>query len=1016
MPNVSIFLCLLALLIGAPSAWALDSKVALSDYHHNIWTGKDGAPGEIAAMAQTSDGWLWIGSSNGLYRFDGVRFRRFEALEGEALPRRPITALTALRNGDLLIGYIYGGVSVLSQGHLRHAPAMLGKVLVGPVTSTVRDQDGVLWAATNNGLLQLKNGVWENVGKALGLPPGRASNLILDQYEQLWVAAGEQLLVLPRGAARFRVVLSGYSTVNLSASPDGRLWLDTHEQLVPVPPQHAGPDRPRAGWQAQAEGQENGLFDRDGNYWTLACPGVCRSDGIGLGPSAVQRPTARPDSQLDQAWQVSSLTGNVLFEDRDGNIWVGTQAGVERFRNNRLTPARLNGGERMFSFARDADGQVLAWARPTGELWQLRADAPARVLERHPAGLFGVLANAADGALLLAGAEYIERRQAGKVERIAYPPAPDGQAGAVRITRVLDDGRDLWITIGGRGTFRRHEGKWQTQSELGLPPGIFFVAAGERSANAAGGAAPVWFGYNDGEVLRFEDGRITRYAAQGAHEIGAITYLHGGKDVIAAGNAGLAVLHGGQFHRLTAADPDVLARVSGMVVTSDGDRWFNGSKGVVQVRAADWQAVLADPRQPLRYVLYGVLDGYPDFAATAIRLPSAIADGAGQLWFAGVSGIARLDSTRQVPLPHAPQAQIETLVARGKRYLDFSQPVVLPAGTTSLRFEYTALSYTMPEGVRFRYRLEGVEEEWQEPGPRRAVSYTKLGPGDYRFRVAAVNQFGQWSEREAVVALRILPTFTQTPLFYALCALAAAGLLYLLYRLWLRQATMRIATRMAERERIARALHDSFLQSVHGLTLSFQSALRSLPPDSAGRQKIERVLLMADKVMEEGRDEVLDLRSGAMGDGDLARSLALIGEVLQESHRSVFSLRSVGQPRALEEQAACESYAIGREAMMNAFRHAEAATVQVELHYQPDQFCLQVLDDGKGIAPELVQQGRAGHWGLTGLFERGARIGAQVRVEPRAGGGTRVLLTVPAACAYAGQARWKRWLPRWLRR
>ncbi|MTV36655.1 sensor histidine kinase [Duganella radicis] len=1005
MRTLSLFLCLFAWLNGA---WALDHEVALSDYHHDIWTGKDGAPGEIAAMAQTADGWLWIGSSNGLYRFDGVRFRRFEALGGEALPRRPITALTALRHGDLLIGYIYGGVSVLSKGHLRHAPSTLGKLLVGPVISTVRDEDGVLWASTNNGLLQLKNGAWEHVGPTLGVPAGRTSNLILDQYEQIWLAAGEQLLVLPRGAQRFRTVLSGYSTVNLSASPDGRLWLDTHDKLVPVPPQHAGPARPRASWQAQAEGQESGLFDRDGNYWTLACPGVCRSDGIGLQASAVHTPTVTPSSKLDQPWQVSSLTGNVLFEDRDGSIWIGTQAGVERFRNNRLTQARLNGGERMFSFARDADGHVLAWARPTGELWQLRADGPARVVERLPAGQFGVLANGADGALLLAGTDHIERRRGGQVERIAYPPEPDGKPGSVRATRILDDGRDLWITIGGRGTFRLHEGKWQTQPELGLPPGIFFVAPGAPGA--------IWAGYNDGVVLHFDNGRVTRYAARGEHEIGAITYLHGGKEVIAAGNVGLAVLRDGQFQRLNAADPDVLARVSGMLVTANGDHWFNGGKGVVHVRAADWQAALAAPRQALNYVLYGVLDGYPDFAATAIRLPSAMADADGQLWFAGVSGIARLDSTRNDPPPHPPQVRIETLVAQGKRYLDFTRPLTLAAGTTSLRFEYTALSYTMPEGLRFRYQLEGVDAGWQDTGMRRAVSYTNLGPGDYRFRVAAVNQFGQWNQQEEAISLRILPTFTQTPLFYALCALAVAGLLYLLYWLWLRQATLRLTTRMAERERIARALHDSFLQSVHGLTLSFQSALGGLAKDSVARQKIERVLLLADKVMEEGRNEVLDLRSGAMGDGDLAHGLTLVGEVLQESHRAVFSLHTEGTPRTLDAQAACESYAIGREAMMNAFRHAEAAGVQVGLRYGDDAFRLQVLDDGKGIDPEVVRNGRAGHWGVTGLFERAARIGAELLIEPREHGGTRVLLTVPAACAYAGQARWKRYVPRWFRR
>ncbi|SHN09145.1 Histidine kinase-, DNA gyrase B-, and HSP90-like ATPase [Duganella sacchari] len=1008
MANLFRIFCLLALLIGAPGAWALDSKVTLNDYHHDIWTGKDGAPGEISSMAQTADGWLWIGSSNGLYRFDGMRFRRFEALPGEVAPQRPITALTALRNGDLVIGYIYGGISVLSKGHLTHSPSMLGGTLLGPVSSAAMDQNGVLWAATGHGLLQLANHEWRNVGKALGVPPGRVSNLIIDQYDQIWLAAGQQLLMLAKGGQRFRTVLSGYGVINLSESPDGRLWLDTRDKLVPVPPQHRGPDKPRPAWLAQSEGQENGLFDRDGNYWMLACPGVCRSDGLGSGPATTLTPAAHPDSRLDQPWQLSSLTGNILFEDRDGSMWVGTQAGVERFRNNRLTQARLNGGERFLSFARDSSGHVLAWAKPTGEIWQLSKDAPARVVERGAAGNFGVLGNAADGALLVAGVDHIERRYADKTERIAYPPDPDKPSGDVPVARIMDDGRALWVTISRRGTFRWHDGRWQTQAELGLPPGIFFAAPGAPGA--------MWFGYNDGVVLHFDQGRITRYAPQGDHDVGAITFLHGGDEVIAGGSAGLAVLRGGQFRRIGAIDPEVLSRVSGMVIAANGDHWFNGGKGVVSVRAADWQAAVAAPDKPLKYVLYGVLDGYPGFAATAIRLPSAIADADGQLWFAGVSGIAQLDSTRVYPAPHPPQVKIETLVAQGNRYLDFAQPVTLAPGTTSFRIEYTALSYTMPEGLRFRYRLEGVDADWQDPGARRAVSYTNLGPGDYRFRVAAVNQFGQWNDEEASIAVRILPTFTQTRWFYALCALGVAGVLYLLYLLWLRQATMRFATRMAERERIARALHDSFLQSVHGLTMSFQTALSGLPEDSVARQKIERVLLLADKVMEEGRDEVQDLRSGAMGNGDLAHGLTLVGEVLQESHGSVFSLRTAGTPRTLESQAACEAYSVAREAIMNAFRHAQASTIQVELNYGDDQFMVQVLDDGKGIDADVIRNGRTGHWGLTGLFERAARIGGHIAIDHRAGGGTRVMLTVPAACAYAGQARWKRYIPRWLSR
>lgn len=1006
MPKFRHFLCLLALLAGATAAWALDSKVALSDYHHDIWTGKDGAPGEVSAMAQTADGWLWIGSSNGLYRFDGVRFRRFEALSGEVAPKRPITALKALRNGDLLVGYIFGGVSRISQGHITDYPTHIGKDLVGPVFNTVMDDAGAVWAATTTGLLKLEQGAWRNVGPALGLPPGRVSNILIDQYQQMWLAAGDQLVVLAPGSQRFRSVLRGYSTVNLTASPDGRLWLDTHGKLITVPSQQPGAPLPRPAWMAQAEGQESGLFDRDGNYWTLGCPGVCRTDGIGQQASSVYTPAAEAASRLDQPWQVSNLTGNVVFEDRDGGIWIGTQAGVERFRNNRLTKVRLSGGERFFTFALDDAGQALAWATPTNELWRLHPDGSAVLLERGPETPFGALSNSPDGALLKAGTERIERRRGAQVETIAYPDGVREPEG-VQVTRIMDDGRALWLSLSRRGAYRWLDGQWRHQSELGIPNGIAFAAPG--------GPGVMWFGYNDGLVLRYDNGKLTRFAPQPGGDVGAITFVHSGPELLIGGNGGLAVLQGGRFRRLNALDGDVLSRVSGMVIGANGDRWFNGSKGVLHVRADKWQAALAQPQAALEYTLYGALDGYPGFAATANRMPSAIADVHGQLWFAGVSGIARLDATRVYPAPHPPDVKIETLVSQGQRFLDFARPVLLPPGTTAFRVEYTALSYPMPEGLHFRYQLEGVDSDWQDPGTRRAVSYTNLGPGDYRFRVAAADQFGQWNKEEAAISVRILPTFTQTPLFYMLCALGAAFLLYLLYRLWLRQATLRIATRMAERERIARALHDSFLQSVHGLTLSFQSALGTLPADSASRAKVERVLLMADKVMEEGRNEVQDLRSGAMGDGDLAHGLTLVGEVLQESQGAVFSLRTLGRPCPLDEQVACEAYSIGREAVLNAFRHADAASIQVELTYAPAQFSLQVVDDGKGIADELIRNGSNGHWGLTGMFERAARVGGQVTLERGQGGGTRVRLTVPAACAYAGQARWKRWLPRWFR-
>lgn len=1002
---------MMLLALASANVMALDGKVPLDELHHDIWTGKDGAPAQVSSMAQTTDGWLWIGSVDGFYRFDGMRFRRFEALNGETAPKRPVTALTALRDGDLLIGYLFGGLSRLHEGHITHYPVMLGDAPIGPVTSATTDDGGRLWVATTSALLHLRDGAWHDIGPEMGLPAGEVSNVVADQYGQVWVAVGHSLYVLPAGANRFRhVQRQDVHTVNLIQSPDGRVWQDLHDRLIPVPAQHQGPLKPRPAWLAQSQGQENGLFDRDGNFWALACPvGVCRAQGVGAMPSRQMTPNAGPRSRLDQPWQLSSLTGNILFEDRDGSIWIGTQAGVERFRHNRLAPVKLAGGERAFKLARDHSGHVLALSLPLGQVWRLRAEGAQPVEEGYPAVNAGAIGNARDGALLLARPDAIERRYPDRSERIAYPPDPVAAGDPVDVTRVFDDGVGLWVSIARRGSFRLAEGKWTSQVDLGLPAGGFVGEAGVRNGT-------LWLGYDDGSIVYFDNGRIKRYRASADNDIGPITHLHiAGDTVVAGGIGGLAVLRGGALHRLTAADPEVLAGVSGTVAGANGDRWLNGSKGVVHVKAADWNAAMAAPGVPVKYMLYGVLDGYPGFADTSLRRPSALADVDGQLWFAGATGMVRLDTTKSYPPPHPPRVVVETLVARDKRYLDFSRTLRLDPGTTSFRIEFTALSYSMPEMVRFRYQLEGVDADWQDSGSRRAVSYTNVGPGDYRFRIAAVNELGQWNERDTSITLTILPTFRQTPLFYGLCVLLAAGALYLLYRLWLRQATLRIATRMAERERIARTLHDTFLQSVQGLVLGFQNAMSALPGDSSTRARLERMLLLADRVIEEGRDEVQDLRSSAMSDGDLDRGLAIVGEVLQESHNSVFSLRREGGALTLTEDVGCEVYNIGREALMNAFRHAGAKSIQVTLSYRADQFVMQVADDGKGIAAEILASGkRAGHWGLPGMMERAARIGGTLAIDSPLTG-TRVSLTIPAALAYVGQSRWQRLLRRWRR-
>lgn len=954
-------------------------------------------------MAQTRDGWLWIGSTSGLFRFDGMRFRRFEPPGIDGGIKRHVTSLTALADGGLLIGYFSGGLDLVRDGRVTHLPSQVDATAVGAVFSAVLDSKGTIWTATTTGLLQLQGKAWREVGAIMGLPPGRVSNLTLDQYGQIWIAAGRKLFVLAPGSARFREVLDGVSTVNLGASPDGRLWLDTHEELIPVPPQQPGPVQPRPDWMAQASGEENGLFDRDGNYWMLACPvGLCRADGIGGRPSQVQRPIGEVRNRLDQAWQVSSLTGNILFEDRDGNMWVGTQNGVERFRHNRLRPLRLSDGTRHVSFARDTQGQAWANERPSGKLWRLLADGRAELKEQLPASQYGVIAGAADGAVLVPAPGALERRYPDRVERIAYPPAPQGATwpgGTPPLSRLIDDGAGIWMTIASLGTFRQQGGGWTDSAALGIPKGNFFAAAGRRGE--------IWFGYRDGLAYHFDNGKVLRYGPQQGLDVGSITFMHAGEQVIAGGQGGLAVMAAGRFRSLRAADPEVLSSISGLVIDPNGDRWFNGSRGVVFVSAAQWRAALADAAGELQYTLLGVLDGYPGAAATANRQPSALGAADGRIWFAGSTGVAWLDRGKLAQRSTPPRALVETVAAKGVRYSDFAAPLWLKAGSNAFRIEFTALSYAMPEMLRFRYKLDGVDEQWQDSGTRRAISYTNVGPGSYRFRLSAIDSAGQASEQEARIELVIPPTFTQTGYFYALCLFLLAGVAYGAYLLRLKQLERRFQERIAERERIARTLHDTFLQSVQSLILGFHAAMLGLP-SGAAREKMERVLESADRVMEEGRDQVHDLRSAARGDGNLGRALAAMAEGLRENHGSLFELAVDGQARALSDKVADDVYYIAREALINAFRHAAAAHIRVDIVYGRRQFSVLVADDGIGMDAALLESGyRAGHWGLPGMAERAARFGAALSFDSAPGKGSRIKLSVPAARAYGRFARWR---------
>ncbi|MYM22013.1 hypothetical protein GTP46_05065 [Duganella sp. FT135W] len=1002
---LSRFILLLALLPA--TALALNPLTPLADYNHASWLTKDGAPPEIHSMAQTRDGWLWVTGPNGLYRFDGVRFEKQNLPGSEHPSRRRVSNIRAHPNGDLYLSYaLGGGLSVLHPDGRLEEIIPTGKTQ--PSTQMAFDDNGDIWLTTNDGLIRVHVRQAERVAVAQA-PAKEISDVRIDRYGRLWVTALTGAYLYDRASGKFEMVRSLSTPAALIESPDGRIWTATQQQVqaLPAPSDSAARmGKPNLVNTPGFGSDWNARFDHDGNLWQLKCPtDLCVTPAHVVAATGTINAPA-PD-QAKAAQGVRNPAGSALLEDREHNIWIATQEGLDRYRNNRLRRQRipLEMSPMISTMITDGDGQLWVANPYASNVWRLKGGAePER--ESLSAQL---VARDFNGGVMLANGREIESRYQGKITKIALPelPGSDGKPRDLTVLGVTDDGKRLWLVTAQTGLIGRRDGQWLPRAKFKLPPGVILGVPGTK-------AGQLWIALADGNIALFDENeKLTTYTAS---MIGLATGIFTGEDIVASGDQGLAVLVNGAFRQLQGADPEVLQDISGLAITPDGDRWLNGGKGLVHVRSADWKASLANPALPLRYELFGLQDGYAGKAMLLNRHPSAKLDKDGQLWLASTAGVLRFDTRaiqRNAVAPVATVYGVNTATASYKNM----PGLVLPAGSKSFNISYAAASLSQPESVRFQYRLDGADSDWQEAGLRRAAYYTNMGPGTYRFQVRAVNEDGVWSEQPASAVFEIPPTLMQTLWFKAACLLAVAAALYLLYLYRLRIVTARLEERMevrlAERERIARTLHDTVLQSVQGVVLRLDAAVDSLPDDSAARKSLAPVLHSARASISEGRAQVHELRSAEVD--ELECRLRDVAALLSVSYPGVQLALQVdgidGADRALRAGVVEDISEIACEALRNAYQHAQAAHIEVRLGYSAEQFTLLVRDDGRGMQPAAAAAApdARGHWGLVGMRERAARIGAALEISSTQDKGSSVTMSLPARRAYAdNHAPWWR--------
>jgi signal transduction histidine kinase/ligand-binding sensor domain-containing protein len=991
----------IAALLWCGCAVALSPALTIKELNHTAWGPRQGAPlGGAEALAQTNDGYLWIAGPSGLFRFDGIAFERVELPHDPKLSSLRLNSAFAPRGGGLWVGFQFGGVALLKEGHWQVFSAADG-LPPGSPRQFAETPEGTLWVATNNGLARFDGARWKAVGSELGLPASNNSMVFVDSQGTIWAGGGENSLLffLRPGEHQFRnqpvAAPTPWASSTMLESPAGTVWLDMGYDLVPVA-QNPPPGKP-------GRSSMGPVFDHDGTLWDSSdiLRRIAHPEHPTIGAILHLKDIADAYTDADG---LTSRTVGALLADREGNVWVATTHGLDRFSEPSLK-APLQSVENLKVFPAIHNLGV-APADDAGGLWVTNAvNAVARYQDGRmspPIIMQDVesLLRVADGTVWFGGRKALWRERQGHLESVA-PPGPDRNTQAL----AQDKSGDLWASVVRSGVFRLKDGVWTPYGGIAaLPRGYPITIVRDRRDR-------LWFSYPGGSVAVLDGDRVDIYGVSDGLQIGTVMANHPGRiGHWFGGEFGLARLDGERFYSVRSVPELPLDGITGIVETTDGDLWLNGRAGIVHIAATELERSRSDPAYRVQGETLGAFDGVVGSSAIVRPLPTAIEAADGKLWFATTSGIYGIDPARRVHNRIPPPVLIRALTVAGHT-IEPIPGLTLPTYTTAVRFDYAGLSLTAPEKVRYRYRLVGVDTDWREPTGARQALYTNVRPGHYAFRVIAANNDGVWNELGASLAFVIPPAFVQTGWFIALCVAAGAAAVWALLRLRVRQVRRRLEERMEERlnerTRIARELHDTLLQSFQGLLLRFQTAYALFDTRTADAKLVLGSSIdQTAQAITEGRDAVQNLRSSSFDDRDIATSLSALGTEfgagIDPPSKPQYHIVVQGRPRELTAVVRDEAYRIAREAVSNAYQHAKAAHIETEVTFSDADLFIRVRDDGIGVDPEVLARGqRRGHWGLPGMRERSESFAGHLHVWSEGNAGTEVELRIPAHVAYA---------------
>ena len=959
--------------------WMLCGTIAISapaqgvnNLGHQSWSTENGLPqNSVHQVFQSSDGYIWIATEDGIARFDGIDFKVFNHENTTAFTSSDTCCIAEDADRSLWIGTSDGLVQ-FAAGAFRHFP------IADIVLSLSTADNGNLVVLTSNNVLRFD-------GKAftqLSLPSSATPNAIAKAADgSLWIASTSGVFQYRHDQIRPASLHPNLTNIEgIGALPGNGIWARNTSSLTLIQNGHqrtleAGRDLPAARIQSA-------LSDSRGDLWIGTNQGLFT---LGLRDNNSSQP------QRQTALGSSSILST--FEDREGNLWIGTEtSGLDILRQQNFRTVPELSDHVVTAIVQTSGGAM--WIGTNGDgldRWQSGKIQHYGIRNGLLSEVILALAPGAGNSVWVGTPDGLNHIEGGKVT--SYTSADGLPDDLVRSLLVDGDG-SLWIGT-RRGLAHWQNNRFTTFTESnGLKSNLIGALLQPHTSNSQ---RDLWIGTLNG-LSRLHDGKISTYTTKDGLSGDVITALAEGQHGtlwIGTKGDGLSSYSNGTFTSLHRSD--LPQAVDSILKDDPGNLWLSSTHGITRVSAANLTACGVSPDCNARSISYGRSDGMPTEEASAIGHPAAWKTAQGQLWFATRKGVAIADPDHLSENHIPPPVVIERFTLDDIELPLGAAEQNIPPGHNSFAFQYAGLSYAAPSKVRYRYILEGFDKQWIQAGSRRIAYYTNLPPRHYRFRVQAANNDGVWNEAGASLAFYVRPPFYRRLWFLLLAILCIAAIVILLYRLRLRRLHSQFQAVLAERNRVAREIHDTLAQSFVGVSVQLELTAQLLAHSqvAAAGEQIDRTREYVREGLAEARRSIWDLRA-ITAQHTLPTRLTRLAE--QSSTETLpIKIEIGGTYRTLAPAFEDEILRIAQETLSNISRHAHATHVAIDLRYHSNRLTLTIADDGRGFEASDNSLPSRGHFGLQGMRERAAQIHAQLSIDSSPGKGTTIKLEAPIA-------------------